>query len=123
MRFMAERYQYNEIPKKFDVIIYTHYCHHSDYNWNIGTITHHTSDMSGDNYICIAQTKVSVLVPKQKVDIKQMVLDALEAEKKKQLAEHYKRMTGLQEKIDSLLCLNYTPSKPTIDEAANDIPF
>ena len=104
---MSKQYQYNEIPKKFEVIVYTHYCYHSDYSWHIGTISHDTMDKSGDNYICIAQKQVTVTVPPAKVDIKQMVLDALEKEKQKLMAEHYKRMAGIQEKIDSLLCLTY----------------
>lgn len=108
---MSEKYQYNEIPKKFDVTVYTHYCYHSGYSWHIGTISHDTADLSGDNYICIAQKHVTVTVPPAKVDIKQMVLDALEKEKQKLMAEHYKRLAGIQEKIDSLLCLSYQPKE------------
>lgn len=66
---------------------------------------------SPDNYICIAQKQVTVTVPQTKVDIKQKVLDALEKEKQKLMAEHYKRMAGIQEKIDSLLCLSYQPKE------------
>jgi len=119
---MADQYQYNEIPKAFDVILYTHYCYHSEYAWNIGKIVHSTSDMTGDNYLCIAETLVRVFVPEQKTDIKQLVINALEAEKKKQMAEYHERMFRLQEKIDSLLALEYQPAA-TIQETANDVPF
>lgn len=119
---MSDQYKPDEIPKKFETIIYTHYCYHSDYSWNMGKVSHHTSDMSGDQYICIAQTPLTVFVPEQKTDIKKMVIDALEAEKKKQMAEYHKKMFELQEKIDRLLCLEYQPREGEI-EVVNEIPF
>ncbi len=119
---MSDKFAPDAIPKKFDTIIYTHYCYHSDYDWHIGSVSHDTSDRSGDNYICIAKTPLTVFVPEQKMDIKQMVIEALEAEKKKQMAEYHKKMFELQEKIDSLLSLEYKPSSP-IEETANDLPF
>jgi len=101
------QYEYNNIPKEFEITIYTHYCYHSNYSWKIGNISHYDSDLSGNEYICIAQTPVAVTVPPQTTD---MVIDALEAEKKKQMAEYHKKMFELQEKIDSLLCLEYKPA-------------
>ncbi len=122
---MSEQYQYNEIPQEFEITIYTHYCYHSDYSWNIGKVSHTTSDMTGDNYLCIAETKVKIKVPAQKTDIKQLVINALKEEKKKQMAEYHKRMFELQEKIDSLLCLTYQPrgDEAVIDATANELPF
>lgn len=107
---MSEQYTPNEIPKKFEQIIYTHYCYHSHYSWATGTISHDMDDRSGDSYICIAQTPITVSVPEQQKDIKKMVIDALEIEKKKQMAEYHQKMCELQEKIDSLLALEYKPN-------------
>lgn len=122
---MSDKYLPNEIPKQFGITIYTHYRYSSEYDWQVGTITHSTSDLSGDQYICIAQTPLTVFVPEQQKDLKKMVIDALEAEKKKQMAEHHKRMFELQEKIDNLLTLTYQPQGdgPVIDAVANEIPF
>ncbi len=106
---MSEKYAPNEIPKSFDITIYTHYCYYSEYSWHVGAVSHNTSDESGDRYICIAQTPVTVIVPEQEKDLKKMVIDALETEKKKQMAEYHKKMFELQEKIDSLLAITYEP--------------
>lgn len=121
---MSDKYLPNEIPKRFELILYTNYCYNSEYDWNMGKVVHATHDMSGDQYICIAQTKVIVNVPEQKKDIRKMVLEALQTEKEKQMAEHHKRMFELQEKIDSLLQLTHQPLKgEIIDETANEIPY
>lgn len=121
---MSEQYKFNEIPKNFETTIYTHYCYHSDYSWDLGKVTHDTYDRSGDNRICIAQTKVNIEVPEQKANIKELVLQALETEKKNQMAEHHKRMFELQEKIDGLLCLEYTPTDSFVDDdVLNEVPF
>jgi formyltetrahydrofolate synthetase len=120
---MSDKYLPNEIPKRFDLTIYTCYRYNCSYEWGIGTITHSTSDLTGDEYICIAKTPLTVSVPEMTKDLRQMVIDALKAEKEKQAAEHYKRMFELQEKIDSLLQLTYQAQKPIIDETANDLPF
>ena len=42
---------------------------------------------------------------------KEKVIEALEQEKKNQLALHHKKMCEIQEKIDSLLVLTYQPSE------------
>lgn len=118
---MSDKYLPNEIPKRFDVILYTNYCYNSEYEWNMGKIVHSSSDMTGDQYICIAQTLVAVFVPEQKRDLKAMVIEALNAEKQKQMAEHHKRMFELQKNIDNLLALTYQPQP--IEETANDIAF
>lgn len=120
---MSDQYPPDAIPKKFDTIIYTHYCYHSDYNWHIGKVSHDTSDRSGDNYICIAKTPLTIFVTDQKMDLKKMVIDALEAEKKKQMAEYHKKMFELQEKIDNLLCLTYQPGDSMDVDTVNDLPF
>lgn len=108
---MSEKYTPDNLPKKLDITIYTHYCYHSDYSWECGKISHETSDLTGDNYICLAETPLTIFIPEPKVDMKQMVINALEAEKKKQMAEYHKKMFELQEKIDSLLCLTYQPEE------------
>lgn len=115
------KYAPNDIPDDINLTIYTHYCI-GGYEWNIGKLNHYDSDCSGENLVLVAQTPLYVRIPK--IDnLKQKVIDALEAEKKKQMAEHHKKMFELQEKIDSLLCLTYQPASDAIDITANDLPF
>jgi hypothetical protein len=107
---MSKQYKFDEIPKNFKTTVYTHYCYHSPYSWMVGTISHDDDERAGDSYICIAKTEVKIKVPEQKVDIKKLAVEALQKEKEKQMAEHHKKMFELQEKIDSLLCLEYQPT-------------
>lgn len=120
---MSDQFAHDGIPKQFEIMIYTHYCYHSEYKWAIGTISHDTYDRSGDTHICVAQTPLTVHVPEQQHDIKKMVIDALEKEKKKQMAEYHKKMFELQEKIDRLLCLEYKPVPKADIACENDLPF
>lgn len=118
---MSKQYAPNELPKSLEIVIHTHYCYNSEYKWQLGSISHDTTDRTGDQYICLAKTPVHVVV-ETPGDLKDMVLKALEAEKQKQMAEHHKRMFELQEKIDSLLQLEYKPLSPDTS-CDNDLPF
>jgi hypothetical protein len=119
---MSNQYAPDELPTHLDVMIHTHYCYNSEYKWQMGAIDHSTSDLSGDKYVCLARTPIRVNI-EAPGDLKKMVIDALEAEKKKQMAEYHKKMFELQEKIDSLLCLTYQPPEPILEDTANDVPF
>lgn len=120
---MSEKTKYTpaEIPETTHATIYTHYCLSGH---NYGELLHCAFNASGENYVCIAETPVIINIPPVG-DLKEKVIAALEAEKKKQQAEHHKKMFELQEKIESLLCLTYQPQGHgvTLDETANELPF
>jgi hypothetical protein len=113
------KYTPAEIPESVQETLYTHYCL-SGYNY--GELVHYAFDATGEQYVCIAQTPVTVSIPPVG-DLKEKVIHALEAEKQKQQAEHHKKMFELQEKIDSLLCLTYQPISVNIEDIANELPF
>jgi len=119
---MSEQYKPTDLPKSMDIVIHTHYCYNSEYGWHMGTISHDTYDKSGDAYICVAKTPLHVAIETPS-NMKEMVLEALEAEKKKQMAEYHKKMFELQEKIDSLLCLEYQPTITPATDCENEVPF
>lgn len=122
MIYDKEKGQYapDQIPNVIQKTLYTHYCIGGS-EWNIGKLKTYDFSMSGEEYIVVAETQVTIHIPPPE-DMKKKVIDALEEEKKKQMALHHKKMFELQEKIDSLLCLTYQ-SSPVIEETANDVPF
>lgn len=113
------KYTPAEIPKSVSEVIYTHY---SLDKWSYGELYHASYDASGEDYVLIATTPININIPPVG-DLKAKVVDSLEKEKQKQMAEHHKKMFELQEKIDSLLCLTYTPSDAVIDDSINEVPF
>jgi hypothetical protein len=86
------KYTPDKIPEQMDIVIYSHY---SIQGYNYGTITNYDFDASGEKYVCIAKTPVHVTIPPVG-DLKNKVVEALEAEKKKQQAEHHKKMFELK---------------------------
>lgn len=113
------KYTPTNIPSKLKKTIYTHY---AISGWSAGEIKSYDVNLTGENYILLATTEVVIKIPPQN-DIKQKAVEALEAEKKKQMAEHNKKMQELQQKIDSLLCLEYSPINSSIDATMNKVPF
>ena len=114
-----QKYAPKEIPATVEVTVFTHYGlqgHH------MGQLIHYAFEASGENYVCLTKTPVTVHIPKQD-DLKEKVVAALEAEKKKQMAEHHKKMFEIQEKIDSLLQLEYKPAAFEDMAVENDLPF
>ena len=102
-----ETYMPAGIPPQITATIYTHYCISG---YCAGRISIDSSDLTGDTYIKIAETPIYIEVP-EVGNIKEKVIEALEQEKKNQLALHHKKMCEIQEKIDSLLVLTYQPSE------------
>lgn len=112
------KYTPQEIPEQIDATIYTHYCING---YSYGELKNYDYDCSGENYVCVAKTPLTIAIPPVG-DLKDKVVKALEEEKKKQMAEHHKKMFELQEKIDSLICLEYKPLTQDMD-TANELPF
>lgn len=119
---MSTKYTPTTIPTKYKTTIYTHYCISG---WSAGEIRSYDMEMTGEDYVLLATTEVSVKIPPQG-NIKQKVVEALKEEQKKQMANHEKKMNEIQAKIDSLLCLEYQPSEAIFghdDETINEVPF
>lgn len=102
---MGEKYTPTSIPTKVNTTIYTHY---RIGGYSAGELVNYDFDATGEDYIVVAKTPITIKISKPK-DIKNKVIEALEAEKEKQVAEHYKKMKEIQGKIDSLLVLEYQP--------------
>lgn len=102
-----EKYLPDNIPSVINKTIYTHY-YFAGHSWEFGELKNYDFDISGDTCCVVATTPITIHIPKVE-NLKQKVIEALEAEKKKQQAEYYKKMHELQEKVDALLCLEYHP--------------
>lgn len=88
-----------------------------------GKISIWDCDMSGEQRLLLCDLMVNIKIP-AKQDLKGKVVEALENEIRKTRAESTKKINQLQERIDSLLCLEYRPDgAPVIDATANEIPF
>ena len=94
----------HELPEQVDITIYTHYC---VTGWQAGDLAHYSFNCHGDENVLIAETPVTVRIPR--IDFKKKLVEGLQTEMEKQKAEHFKKMKELQDKLDSLLCLEYQP--------------
>ena len=95
------------IPRQLPIVIYTHY---RISGYSAGKIINYDFDATGEEYVLIAQTPLTIKIPKQD-DLKAKVIDALEEEKKNQAAKHFRKMQEIRHKIDSLLALEYKPAE------------
>lgn len=111
MNYKNIKFEPDNLPPLIDAKIYTAY---TIDGYSAGEIKNYDFDPTGSSHIVIAETPITIPI-KQVTDIKKKVIEALEAEKQKQRAEFHKRMTELQERIDSLLCLEYQPSDNVVD--------
>lgn len=111
MEYTNIKFEPDNLPPFITGKIYTAYCING---WDAGKIKNYDWNPTGADYIVLAETPVTIPINKV-TDIKKKVIEALEAEKQKQRAEFYKRMKELQERIDSLLCLEYAPSDNVVE--------
>lgn len=102
-----EKYTPTTIPAKLPATLFTHY---RIQGYGAGELVNYDFDASGAEYILIAETKVTVKIPPIG-DLKKKVIDALETEKKNQQSAHLMKMKELQERINSLLAIEYTPQE------------
>ena len=108
---MSEKYAPNELPSEVTRKLYTCY---SISGWRMGEISIWDCNMTGEDYVLLAETEVTISIPEQG-NLKSKVVEALEEEKKKLQAEHFVKMQELQEKIDSLLMLEYKPIEEEVE--------
>lgn len=72
------------------------------------------------DWICLGKTNITIAIP-QGVDVRQQMLEKLENLKKKTLAKHHKELKQVQDKIDSLMAIEYKGGEISIPQ--NDVNF
>lgn len=99
------KYTPSEIPSKVNITLYTHYRING---YNAGELVNYDFDATGEDYIVVAKTPVAIKISKAD-DIREEVIKALQEEKEKREAEHWKKMQEIDQKIKSLLRLEHKP--------------
>jgi len=109
------RFEDVEIPDEIEKTLYVHICLQSKWENDIGKISVHTFDRSGfdddDKHVLLVTKKIKIKIPKTTIDFRGELVVGLEAQKEKELAEHYMRMKAFQDRIDNLLAIEYKPEK------------
>ena len=123
----TDTYEPNQIPTKIRRKLYIYY---GIGKWCFGELDicdfPRNKDADPDwVYILLCEQEVELDLPDCVVDVKQKTLEILEAEKSKILAENYKRLKNVQDKIDSLLALEGPSAKVEAPPGPHDddIPF
>ena len=103
-----------EIPEEIEVTLYTTVCVRNKFSRNIGEVRVTTinlaelyKDGSGETHILLHKQAVKLKIGKVELDIKGEVIKGLEVEKTNELAEHHMKIKDIQDKIDSLLAIEY----------------
>jgi hypothetical protein len=99
----AKSYKPDTLPPFIERKIYTHF--EAD-----GRISIWDRDMSNSNRILLSQMMVKVRIPKDK-DLKVMMVDAIKNEIEETRANATKKINELEEKIQSLLAIEYHPNE------------
>lgn len=108
---MSERlteYQPDEIPEEITRTIYVGYGI-GKFNGGRIVVSDYLHDSEDFAVVPILEKELTFHLPKCKIDIKGKMLEVLEAEKQKVLAENHARLQAVQEKIDQLLVLEHKP--------------
>lgn len=117
----SEKYTPDGLPKSITRDLYVTY---GIKGYSAGEIQVWDCDVTGEERILLTTTSVTVKLP-QNMKIKDKVIDALQAEKDKVLANAHMKAKELQQKIDSLLGLEYKPEPGIVDiiQCDNEVPF
>lgn len=100
-------YAPNKLPTSLEREIFIHY---NIGGSDSGKIEIWDCDLSGESRILLATRMVKIKIP-VKTDLKADVIKALENEIQKTRAEAFAKIQSLQERVDSLLALEYKPSE------------
>lgn len=104
-----EQYKPEELPEQITRTLYVGY---GIGKYNAGKIVvseYEHDDSEGFATVRLLKEDITFKLPKAKVDVKGKMLQVLESEKKKILAENHQRLQEVQEKIDRLLAIEYQP--------------
>lgn len=102
-------YQPDAIPASITRTLYVGY---GIGQFNAGNIvvSEYEHDTESLATVRIMEKDITFNLPPSKVDVKGKMLEVLEAEKQKILAENHQRLHKVQEKIDRLLAIEYQQS-------------
>lgn len=114
----AKSYKPDEIPKK--IVIESFLCYEIR-GYNQGKFGLWDCDVSGQDRILISTQNVTINLPKE-LDLKEKLLESLESEKSRLLADTHMKVKEIQEQINELLCLEYKPLK-VVGGSDADLPF
>lgn len=112
-----EKYLPDNLPKSITRDIFVFY---GIKGYSAGEISVWDQDMSGEERILLATSQVTVKIP-EGMKIKDKVVEVLQAEKDKVLANAHMKAQELQNRIDSLLQLTHQPSDDVFPPS--DLPF
>lgn len=105
---MRQKYQPENLPDQCD-FTFTMFYYIEGYRQ--GEIHLYDFEFEGDEEkVVLAHIPMTVDIPPQR-HLKQKVVETLNAEKLKLIAEHHVKLKGIQEKIDSLLAIEYQPGE------------
>ena len=79
--------------------------------WQSGCIGTYDFDFKGNEEKIVLGKQIITLEIGKQGDLKEKVLDSLNAEKQKILAENHERLERIQNKIDNLLAIEYKPEE------------
>ena len=103
-----------EIPEEVEVTLYTQICVAHKYTHNIGGVTTQTFERGRHEkdckFILLNEKTVKIKLGKVKIDMRGEVIKGLEEQKIKVEATANMEMKEIQDKIDSLLAIEYQPS-------------
>jgi hypothetical protein len=115
-----EQYHPDELPTKITRNAYFYY--EVEGHW-AGQIRIWGQDMHGQERLLLAKKPVTISIPKD-IDLKGKMVEALQAEKQRILADTHIKTEAIQKKIDELLFLEYKPQKVANgSDDTNVIPF
>ena len=105
------KYKPTEIPQALNRTLYIGYGI-GKYNSGEVVISEY-GFATGEDFgvVPLVEHELFIKIPKCKVDVKGRMLEVLEVKKQKVLAENHLRLQEVQEKIDSLLSIEYQPSE------------
>lgn len=97
-------YKPNELPQSITLPVTVYY---AASGWDAGTIGAYCFDYQGTSErVVIAKTEATFQIPPQE-NLKGKVIDALEDEKREIQAQSYVKIRAVQDKIDTLLAIEY----------------
>jgi hypothetical protein len=103
-----------ELPKETTQTLYVAYQHSRHPDGMLCLFTFNPEEHSGDDWIVIAKEEVTVKIPQ--VDLIPKMVARLKESIDKEKADHEVKLNCFQDKINSLLALEYNPTN-------EDLPF
>ncbi len=101
------------IPEVLKTTVYVSICVESEYEWMIGEVNISNSNFAENDggYIFLGSIDVEIPLNTIAIDFNSREIEGLEKKKQKELARHHVQMKEYQDRIDSLLAIEYQPEE------------